>query len=280
MTQNENKSLLDKKTLNKSYVRWMMYNLASTSYEFLEAFGFAYAMEPVLKKLYAKDPQEFKDAMKRHSVFYNTEPQLGALVNGITVGLEEQRAQGNSDIDGDFINSMKIGLMGPLAGIGDSMIPGMLIPILLSIGLGLASGGSVLGPLFYIVAYNLIMVLGSRFLFYKGYSLGAKSVDLFVGETAQKVTAAITVLGTVVTGGVAASYVKVPLPIVIKMSHSTIDIQKTLDGIFPALMPLLVVVVSWYFMSKKHVSPLRLILAYFVLAFVGYGIAYGIKAMM
>ena len=280
MTQNENKSLLDKKTLNKSYVRWMMYNLASTSYEFLEAFGFAYAMEPVLKKLYAKDPQEFKDAMKRHSVFYNTEPQLGALVNGITVGLEEQRAQGNSDIDGDFINSMKIGLMGPLAGIGDSMIPGMLIPILLSIGLGLASGGSVLGPLFYIVAYNLIMVLGSRFLFYKGYSLGAKSVDLFVGETAQKVTAAITVLGTVVTGGVAASYVKVPLPIVIKMSNSTIDIQKTLDGIFPALMPLLVVVVSWYFMSKKHVSPLRLILAYFVLAFVGYGIAYGIKAMM
>lgn len=276
----ESKSLLDKKTLDKSYIRWMMYCLSSSSYEFLEAFGFAYAMEPVLKKLYANSPAEYKAAMKRHSVFYNTEPQLGAVVNGITVGLEEQRAEGNGNIDGEFINSLKIGLMGPLAGIGDSMIPGMLIPILLSIGLSLSGGGSILGALFYIVAYNLIMVFGSRYLYYKGYSLGAKSVDLFVGNTAKKVTAAITVLGTVVTGGVAASYVKIPLPIIIKMAHSTIDVQKTLDNIFPSLVPLITVIVSWYFMSKKHVTPLRLILAYFVIAFVGFGIAYGIKAMV
>lgn len=273
------KQALDKKTLNKSYVRWMMHNLTSTSYEFLEAFGFAYAMEPVLKKLYKDDPDGFWAAMQRHSAFYNTEPQLGALVNGITVGLEEQHANGNENIDGEFINSLKIGLMGPLAGIGDSMIPGMLIPILLSIGLGLASGGSVLGPIFYIIAYLGIMIPGSRYLFYKGYDLGAKSVDLFVGETAKKVTAAITVLGTIVTGGVAASYVKVPLPIVIKMAHSTIDIQKTLDGIFPSLAPLILVYLSWFFMSKKHISPIKMILVYFVAAFVGYGIAYAIKAM-
>lgn len=280
MVKEKQYQLLDKKTVNKSYIRWMMYNLASTSYEFLEAFGFAYAMEPVLKKLYANDSKEYQNALKRHSVFYNTEPQLGALVNGITVGLEEQRANGNKEITGDFINSLKVGLMGPLAGIGDSMIPGMLIPILLSIGMGLASGGSILGPLFYIVAYNLIIIFGSRFLYFKGYELGAESVDLFVGKTAQRVTQAITVLGTIVTGGVAASYVKVPLPIIIKMSNSTIDVQKILDGIYPSLVPLLLVFVSWWFMSKKHVSPIKMIVAYFVLAFVEYGVAYGIMALM
>lgn len=271
--------LLDKKTINKSYIRWMMFNLVSTSYEFLEAFGFAYSMEPVLKKLYKENSPEYREALERHSIFYNTEPQVGALINGITVGLEEQRALGNEEINGDFINSLKVGLMGPIAGIGDSMIPGMIIPILLSIGMGLSGGGSVLGPLFYIIAYNLIAILGSRYLFYKGYELGTASVDLFVGEVAQKVTQAITVLGTIVTGGVAASYVKVPVNIKVQMTNSSLDVQKILDGIFPSLVPLLVVFVSWYFMAKKHVSPIKLIVAYFIISFVCYGIGYGIMAI-
>ncbi|KRO00874.1 PTS family mannose fructose sorbose porter component IID [Companilactobacillus kimchiensis] len=256
-----------------------MFNLVATSYEFLEAFGFAYSMEPVLKKLYDPNSKEYRNALKRHSIFFNTEPQVGALINGITVGLEEQHALGNEDINGDFINSLKVGLMGPIAGIGDSMIPGMLIPILLSIGMGLGQGGNILGPIFYIVAYDAIAFFGSRYLYYKGYELGAASVDLFVGDTAKKVTQAITVLGTIVTGGVAASYVKIELPIKIQMSHASIDVQKILDGIFPSLLPLLVVFVSWYFMAKRHVSPIKLILAYFVIAFIGYGIAYGIMAL-
>lgn len=276
---NKSNKLLDKRTINKSYVRWMMFNLVATSYEFLEAFGFAYSMEPVLKKLYKPDSPEYQAALERHSIFYNTEPQVGALINGITVGLEEQRALGNEEINGDFINSLKVGLMGPIAGIGDSMVPGMIIPILLSIGMGLSSGGSVLGPIFYIIAYNLIAVLGSRYLFYKGYELGTASVDLFVGEVAQKVTQAITVLGTIVTGGVAASYVKVPVNIKIQMTNSNLDVQKILDGIFPSLVPLLVVFVSWYFMAKKHVSPIKLIVAYFIISFICYGIGYGIMAM-
>mgnify|MGYP002239517335 CR=1 FL=1 len=90
------------------------------------------------------------------------------MINGVVVGLEEQRALGKEEIDDDFVNGLKVGLMGPLAGIGDSMIPGMLIPILLSIGIGIVrKKGSILGPIFYIVAYNTIIMLGSRFLFLK-----------------------------------------------------------------------------------------------------------------
>lgn len=265
--------LLDKKTLNKAYIRWMMYNLVAMSFEFLAAFGFAYSMEPIAEKLYKNHPEEKKALLKRHSAFYNTEPQVGALINGVVCGLEEQRALGAEEIDDGFINGLKVGLMGPVAGIGDSMIPGMLIPILLSIGMGLGAGGNILGPIFYILSFNAIVVVGTRFLFFKGYELGAESVDVFVGKKAQQITQAFSVLGVIVIGGVAASYVKLELPIVIKMSEASIDIQKLIDGIFPSLLPLLLVILSWFLMAKKGVSPLKLIGLYFLVSFIGVGIA-------
>ena len=279
MEQKKSYQLLDKKTLNKSYIRWMMYNLVATSFEFLEAFGFALSMEPIAKKIYKDNPEAQKAMLKRHSVFYNTEPQIGSLINGVVVGLEEQRALGKEEIDDDFVNGLKVGLMGPLAGIGDSMIPGMLIPILLSIGMGLSEKGSILGPIFYIVAYNTIIMLGSRFLFFKGYELGAESVDTFVGEKAHQITQDFSVLGMIVIGGVAASYVNLKLPIVLKFSSAKIDIQQILDGIFPNLLPLVLVLVSWYLMAKKGVSALKLIGIYFIAAFGGVGIAYLIQMM-
>ncbi|EOI00589.1 hypothetical protein UAY_01692 [Enterococcus moraviensis ATCC BAA-383] len=266
--------ILDKKTLTKSYHRWMMYNLVAMSFEFLEAMGFALSMEPIADKLYIEEPEKKKEMMERHTAFYNTEPQVGALINGISAGLEEQKALGNSGITGDLINSLKIGLMGPIAGIGDSMVPGMLIPILLSIGMGLSSNGSILGVLFYIVAYNCIMYFGSRYLFFKGYELGAESVDVFTGEKAQQITKAITVLGMTVIGGVAASYVKLEIPAKFALTGTEIDVQAILDGIFPKLAPLLVIFFSWYLMAKKNVSPVKLIMIYFVVAFAGVGVAY------
>ncbi|MGO2083075.1 PTS system mannose/fructose/sorbose family transporter subunit IID [Vagococcus sp.] len=270
----EEKKLLDKKTLTKSYNNWMKYNLVAMSFEFLEALGFALSMEPVADKLYKDEPEKKKEMMQRHTVFYNTEPQAGALVTGIAVGLEEQKALGNTGVTGDLINGLKIGLMGPIAGIGDSMIPGMLIPILLSIGMGLSSNGSPLGVLFYVITYNLIMYFGTRFLFFKGYELGAESIDIFTGEKAQQITRAITVLGMTVIGGVAASYVNVDLKAKVALRGAEIDIQSILDGIFPKLLPLAIIFGSWYLMSKKKVSPVKLILIYFIVAFVGVGIGY------
>lgn len=266
--------LLDKKTLTKSYHRWMMYNLVAMSFEFLEAMGFALSMEPVADKLYKDQPEKKKEMLERHTAFYNTEPQVGALINGIAVGLEEQKALGNAGITGELINSLKIGLMGPLAGIGDSMVPGMLIPILLSIGMGLSANGSILGVLFYIVAFNSVVYLGSRYLFFKGYELGAESVDVFTGEKAQQITKAITVLGMTVIGGVAASYVNLEIPAKFALTGTEIDVQAILDGIFPKLAPLAVIFASWYLMAKRKVSPVKLIFIYFIVAFAAVGLAY------
>ena len=138
---------LDKSTLRKSWFSWYTGNLSSMSFEWLETFGFAVSMIPVIKKLYGDNKEEELKALKRHAVFYNTEPQLGSVINGIVCGMEEERANGAA-IDDEVINSIKIGLMGPLAGIGDAMIPGMYIPLLLSIAIGLSDGGSPLGAIF------------------------------------------------------------------------------------------------------------------------------------
>ncbi|MCT4662581.1 MAG: PTS system mannose/fructose/sorbose family transporter subunit IID [Tissierellales bacterium] len=259
---------LTKKDLNKCWRSWMMHNLTSMSFEFLESFGFCWSMVPAIKKLYANDPDKQREALKRHSAFYNTEPQLGAIVNGIAVGLEEKKANGE-EVDGETINAMKVGLMGPLAGIGDSMIPGMLVPLLLSIGMGLAAGGSVLGPLFYIIAYNAIILGGSYFLFHKGYQLGAESVELLVGEKATKIKEAFSILGITVMGGVAASYVNLSTILNYQNGNVNLVIQDMIDGIFPKLLPLSVVIISWFLMSKKNVSPTKLMMLLLGVAVVG-----------
>ena len=262
---------LTSRDLRACWRSWMMYNLSSMSFERLESFGFCLGMMPALRKLYPGKAERM-EAMKRHASFYNTEPQIGAIINGLAVGLEEKRANGEK-IDGETINTLKVGLMGPIAGIGDSMIPGMLVPILLSIGMALAAGGSVLGPLFYIISFNAIAITGSYILFMKGYKLGTGSVESLVSSESAKLREALSLLGVFVMGGVAASYVNLSTGLDFVTSDGVnIQVQSMLDGIFPKLMPLVVVLGTWYLMAKRNVSPVKAMLGLLVLAFVGVAI--------
>ena len=263
--------VLTSRDLRACWRSWMMYNLSSMSFERLESFGFCLGMMPALRKLYPGKAERM-EAMKRHASFYNTEPQIGAIINGLAVGLEEKRANGEK-IDGETINTLKVGLMGPIAGIGDSMIPGMLVPILLSIGMALAAGGSVLGPLFYIISFNAIAITGSYMLFMKGYKLGTGSVESLVSSESAKLREALSLLGVFVMGGVAASYVNLSTGLDFVTSDGVnIQVQSMLDGIFPKLMPLVVVLGTWYLMAKRNVSPVKAMLGLLVLAFVGVAI--------
>jgi D-glucosaminate-specific PTS system IID component len=266
MTENVKK--LDRVTLRKSWFSWYIGNLSSMSFEWLESFGFAISMIPVIKKLYGNNPVEEQKALKRHSVFYNTEPQIGSVVNGIMCGLEEERANG-AMVDDEIMNGLKIGLMGPLAGIGDAMIPGMYIPLLLSIAIGLSQGGNPLGPIFYIVTYLVTMTAFSYFVFLKGYQLGTKSVEIIVGEAAQHAREAFNLLGSIVVGGVAASYVNLATSWKITSGGKAVIINDVLNGIFPKILPLLLVVFCWALMAKKKMSPLKVMGILIVIAIIG-----------
>lgn len=256
---------LSKKALSKSFRNWFYGHLTCFSQEHMQTFGYLCAMLPLVEELY-ETKEEQKEALQTYSAFFNTEPQLGTVVVGMTAGLEEAKANGE-EIDGEMINGIRAGLMGPVAGIGDSLVVGTLIPILLGIALGLSSGGSPLGAIFYIIVYNVVLTLGMRFLYYTGYRLGGKAVEMIVGEKANAIRESVIMLGTIVIGAVAASWISITTPMVIP---GGIALQEgVLDAIFPKLLPMVVVLFCYWLMSKKKLAPTTVMLVLVVIALAG-----------
>lgn len=260
---------LSKKTLAKSFRNWYYGHLTCFSQEHMQTFGYLCSMLPIVEELY-DTKEEQKEAMKTYTAFFNTEPQLGTVVVGVTAGLEEAKANGE-DVDGEMINGIRAGLMGPVAGIGDSLVVGTLIPILLGIALGLSGGGSPLGAVFYIVSWTLLVTLGMRWLYYKGYELGGKAVELIVGERANAIRESVIMLGTVVIGAVAASWINVTTSFQMLNAEGgvIINLQQTLDGVYPKILSAGTVLFCWWLMTKKKMAPTAVMLLLVVIAFAG-----------
>jgi mannose/fructose/N-acetylgalactosamine-specific phosphotransferase system component IID len=261
---------LEKKDLNKGWLFWQMFTLSSCSYEKLESSGFAFSMIPIARKLYGEGTEEFQQCIERHTAFYNTEPQTGSIVNGIIASLEEENANGTG-IDDDVMHSIKTALMGPIAGIGDSTVQGIFIPLLLSIAMGLSADGSIIGVMFYVIAYNGIMLSLSRFLYGKGYVLGTGAVDYIKSDSITRLKNAFNVLGMVVVGGLASSFVRLStvLEIYNDVTKTTFVVQDSLDGFFPGLLGVIAVMVCYYLISKKNISSNRVLLILIAFAIVG-----------
>lgn len=261
---------LSQKTLNSSFWRWYYGNLTAFSHEHMQTFGYMWSMLPIIKELY-ETKEEQQQKLQTYYPFFNTEPQIGAIVVGITAGLEEARANGAEEIDDEMINGIRAGLMGPLAGIGDSLIVGTYIPVLLGIALGFATGGSVLGPLFYIIVWNVTILWFMRFIYFKGYELGGSAVEVIVGEQATAFRESVIVLGQVIVGAMAASWVNIQTSIVLThdVEGNPILLQDKLDGAFPKVLTMVFVLGCWWVMSKKGVSPIKVMLFMVVLAVVG-----------
>jgi mannose/fructose/N-acetylgalactosamine-specific phosphotransferase system component IID len=269
---------VSKKVRNSAFWWWYHGNLTGFTHQHMQTFGFMCAMIPVIKELYPDDATRLR-SLKTYTPFFNTEPQIGTIIVGIAVGLEEGRANGADGIDDEMINGIRAGLMGPLAGIGDSLIPGTYIPILLAVALGLSSGGSVLGVLFYSVTYITTMTLFMKFIFDKGYELGARAVDVIVGKQAEAFRESMVMLGTIVIGALAATWIGVKTALTIGLGEGVneagevvqqeIILQDTFDGIFPNLLSLLLVLFAWYLMTKRKMSPITVMLLLVVVALVG-----------
>jgi mannose/fructose/N-acetylgalactosamine-specific phosphotransferase system component IID len=256
--------------LRRAWWIWTFFNLSAFSMERMQAPAFVYMMAPILRRFYGDDPEGMKQALKRHMVFFNTEPQTGVIAHGVTAALEEQRANG-APIDDDMINSVKAGIMGPMAGIGDSMIPGTLIPILLAIGMSISEGtGSIAGPIFYIISYLVIILALSYWLFMFGYRYGTTSMRELAAGGFAKVTAAFVVLGLVVAGGIGAQITALSTPLTYSSGELSIPVQDTLDGLFPQLLPLILTLWLWWGMRRRGWPINRALLMVFVVTLVGF----------
>ncbi|MDR1795437.1 MAG: PTS system mannose/fructose/sorbose family transporter subunit IID [Erysipelotrichaceae bacterium] len=262
---------VSKKALNQSFWRWWYGNLTGFTHEHMQTFAYMWAMLPIIGEMYASD-EERSAKLVTYYPFFNTEPQIGAIVVGITAGLEEARANGNTDVDDEMINGIRAGLMGPLAGIGDALIVGTYIPILLGISLGFAEGGNIIGPLFYIVVWNATILAFMRFIYFKGYELGGSAVEVIVGEQANAVKNAAITLGQIIVGAMAASWVSIRTSIALTAPGEDVPylvLQNSLDGAFPGLLTLCFVLFCWWLMAKKSLSPVKVMLLMVVIALVG-----------
>ena len=260
---------ISQKTLTKSFHHWYYGNLTCFTQEHMQTFGYLASMLPIIEELYDKKEDQAR-SMKTYTAFFNTELQLGALVVGITAGLEEARANGSEEVTDETINGLRAGLMGPVAGIGDSLIVGTLIPVILGIAIGLSTGGSPIGAIFYTVVWNLLAYFGMKFAYFKGYELGDRAVEFLVGVQGQAIRKAVGIVGGMVVGAVAATWVSVKTSFTLgDPEEPYLILQDKLDSVYPGLLTACFILFCWWLMAKKNLSPIKVMLLLVVIAFVG-----------
>ena len=248
----------------------MFWNLSVQNFERMEGPAIVKMLADVREELYPGDVEAQKEMLERHSIFFNTEPFLGSIVPGIVLGMEHEMAQGG-DVQPEFINSIKTALMGPFAGIGDSLLPGTLCPILLSIALGLCGNGEIIGPLFYIIVFLGVMFPLTWFLFSYGVKTGANAAEMVLaGGIKDKVTKAAETVGLIVVGAVTASYTHVNIGLVYTSGDLSVDIGAILNSLLPGLSVLIVSMIAYGLMVKKKWSVNKMMLLFLIIAIVGY----------
>lgn len=274
----------------------------SWNYERMQNGGWAYSLIPALKKLYPQKDQA-SEALQRHMEFFNTHPYIAAPILGVTLALEEERANG-APIDDAAIQGVKVGMMGPLAGVGDPVFWFTVRPILGAIAASLATGGSFIAPIFFFVTWNVIRV---AFLWYTqelGYRQGSEITQDLSGGVLQTITKGASILGMFVMGILVQRWTSIDFPAVVsriqlqegayvKFPEGNIDggtlksilvdvedglslsseqvttLQDNLDKLIPGFAALLLTFGCMWLLNKK-VNPIIIIFGLFALGIVGH----------
>jgi len=244
-------SALTKGDITKAWFIYWLGAEVSSSYERLQSLIFCASMTPIIKKLYP-EKEERAEALKRHLNFFNTEQTFGAVIQGVAIAMEEQKTRGEPISDAS-ITGIKTGLMGPLAGIGDSVIWAAVMPLLIAIFIPFAAKGSAFGGILPLVLYTGITLAVSYGLVHKGYTLGRDSIiTLLQGGRIKELIYGANVLGLIMMGALSASYVKITSPLKISaLEGSEIVVQQILDSIAPGLLPLVAVFSIYFYLTKK-----------------------------
>ncbi|MBL1226234.1 mannose/fructose/sorbose PTS transporter subunit IID [Enterococcus sp. BWR-S5] len=273
-TEKQTQSLITKKDLMTTFV-FSNFQQASFNYERIHALAFCVDMIPTIKRVY-KTKEEQAEALKRHLTFFNTTPAVCGPVIGVTIAMEEAKASG-AEIDDGTINSLKVGLMGPLAGVGDPLVWGTLRPITAAVGASLALNGSVLGPLFFFVAFNLVRLSMKWFGLTYGFRKGLDIVQDLSGNLLQKLTEGATILGLFIMGVLVTKWTTINVPLVVSETPGAdgetvvTTVQNILDDLVPGLLALGLTLLMMKLLKKK-VSPILLIFILFAVGIIGYGL--------
>ena len=274
----------------------------SWNYERMQNGGWCYSIIPAIKKLYKSD-EDRKSALKRHLEFYNTHPYLSSPVMGVTLAMAEERANG-APIEDKTINSVKVGMMGPLAGVGDPVFWFTARPIIGALGASMALTGNILGPILFFVLWNIIRMLFEWKSQEFGYRVGNEITKDLSGGLLGKVNLVASIVGMFIVGALVQRWVNVTFTVnvseVTQQAGSYIDwnslssgskglqeafklydqlgsagldqvkvttLQDNLNQLIPGLVPVLLTL-GICKLLKKNVSPIVIIVALFIIGII------------
>ena len=244
----------------------VFFHHCAQNYERMMGLAFCHTLSKPLEKLYP-NKEDYAKALQRHMNFYNTEPTLGSLIPGVILGLEEGMSAGE-DVTEEMILGTKTALMGPFAGIGDSLIGATYCSIIASIAIGLCENGSLLGVFFFLIFHAGVPILMKYYLFMKGYELGLGALDYLTPKITEIATTLLGIVGLVTVGGITANTVNVPIAYEYVSGELVINIQSILDRIMPGILPLLLTIGLWWLYTRKGWSAIKALLVILVIVVV------------
>lgn len=256
----------EKATLNKMFVLshsvFLGFNMTT-----MEANGFTVTMSPAIEEIYADDSEGKREAYRRHQSFFNTHAVAFNFIAGLVYALERDLKAGK--VTPGVIDAAKVSLMGPTAGMFDSLFFNCLRVIGAGVAMGLCAQGNALGVLAFILIYGVSQSVLKFILLRLGYTLGISAIDsVFESGLMQVAAKAASILGLIMVGAMTATTVNVPLAWTLGSGDTAVVIGDLLDGIYPGILSIAIVMVCMW-LTKKGVRPLQIILGIIAIALLG-----------
>lgn len=256
----------ERKLLRKAF--WRSFTLyAAVSPAKQGASGFCYSMMPFINHFYKGDENRKKEALGRSMSYFNTTIPCATFIMGLVASMEKKNSE-QQDFDASSINAVKSSLMGPLAGIGDSIFWGVLRVIAAGIAIGLGASGNVLAPVVFLLLFNVPSFLIKYYGTFLGYKLGSEYIQkVYASGLMNILTKAAGIIGLMMVGGMTASMVTFRSTFELSMKgESVLNLQSMLDSIFVGLVPLGLTLLCYYLLKKKNISITVLILGVIALS--------------
>ncbi len=258
----------EKKLIKRTWLRSHLIFCVFTQPK-MQANGFTLAMIPAIESIYKDDEEGRIDAYRRHQQFFNTHTVPTAFIEGLTVAMEKEKKEKGS-VTGETISAIKAALMGPTAGMFDSLFFNCLRIIAAGIAIGMMKTGSFLGIPLFIILYGVPISI-IKYLFVKyGYLLGTSFIDtVFSSGLMEPVTKAASVLGLTMVGAMTATMVNVPVKLPISIGGAKVVIGDIINSIFPGILSIALVFFLVYLIKKRKVRITTLVLAMLVVGILG-----------
>ncbi|WP_067139807.1 PTS system mannose/fructose/sorbose family transporter subunit IID [Oceanivirga salmonicida] len=240
----EVKKVITSSLLKKMAIR-SFYCQAAFNFERMQAAGWLFSLLPGLNAIHT-DKEDLKKSMKMHMEFFNTHPLLITFILGLVIAMEENKE------DIDTIRAIKVSTMGPMGGIGDSLFWLTFLSIASGLGASFALQGSIMGPIIFIVLFNVMQFSLKFGLMFYGYKTGVRSITT-LKENTERFTKAISILGLTVVGAMIATFINLVVTVTIPAGEATVELQKAFDGVMPRLLPVCYTFLMLY-LIRKNVS--------------------------